>query len=58
MEVVMAPIVVQQTQPLHQTIWLDVPIMGIVEQPLVHQNISITTNQPIVAITLTCAYYQ
>ncbi len=54
----MAPIVVQQTQPLHQTIWLDVPIMGIVEQPLVHQSISITTNQPIVAITLTCAYYQ
>jgi hypothetical protein len=33
MKAIMAPIVVQQTQPLHQTIstWLNVIIMGIVE---------------------------
>jgi hypothetical protein len=30
-EVIMAPIVVQQTQPFHQTIWPNVPIMGTIE---------------------------
>jgi hypothetical protein len=35
MEVVATPIDVQQTQPLHQIVWLNVPIMGTVEQPLV-----------------------
>jgi hypothetical protein len=39
----MAPIAIQQTQPLHQTIWSNVPIMGIIERPLVQLSISITT---------------
>ncbi len=30
-EVIVAPIVVRQTQPLHQTIWPNVPIMGTIE---------------------------
>ncbi len=33
MEVIVVPIVVQQTQPFHQTIWPSVHVMGIVERP-------------------------
>jgi len=57
-EVVMAPIDVQQTRPLHQIVWLNVFAMGTIERPLVEQNISITTTQPIVEVALTCAYCQ
>jgi len=39
----MAPIVVQQTQPFHQTVWSSVPIMGTIERPLVQQNILVKT---------------
>jgi hypothetical protein len=31
MEAVMAFVVVQQTQPFHQIVWLSVPIMGTIE---------------------------
>ncbi len=48
--------IVQQTQPLHQIVWSNVPIMGSVERPLVQQSILITTTQPIVEVVLTCAY--
>jgi Na+/pantothenate symporter len=34
-EVIAALVVVQQTQPFHQTIWLNVLTMGTVEQPFV-----------------------
>jgi hypothetical protein len=54
----MAPIVAQYTQPLHQIVWLNVLIMGTVEQPLVQRSIPITTIQPTVEITLICAYPQ
>jgi hypothetical protein len=43
MEVVVAYVVVQQTQPFHQHVWQNVPIMRTVERPLVQQNISIKT---------------
>jgi hypothetical protein len=52
----MALIVAQRTQPLHQLVWPSVPIMRIVERPLVQRSISITTTQPIVEATLTYAY--
>jgi len=48
--------IVQQTQPLQQIVWSNVPIMGSVERPLVQQSILITTTQPIVEVVLTCAY--
>jgi hypothetical protein len=35
MEVVVTLVVVQQTQPLHQIIWVSVFIMGTVEQPII-----------------------
>jgi hypothetical protein len=35
MEVVVAPMVVEQTQPLHQIVWLSVPVMGTIERQLV-----------------------
>jgi hypothetical protein len=55
---VIAPLVdVQQTQPLHQIVWPNVLVMGIVEQPLVQQSIRVTTTQPTFEIALTCAYY-
>jgi hypothetical protein len=38
-ETIMAIVVIQQTQPFHKTFWLNVPIMGIIERPLVQQNI-------------------
>ncbi len=52
----MAPVAIQQTQPLHQIVWSNVLVMGTVEQPLVQQSKSVTTIQPIVEVTLTCAY--
>jgi hypothetical protein len=49
---------IQQTQPLHQTFWPNVPIMGTIEWLLVQRNIPVTPTQSIVEITLTCAYCQ
>ncbi len=43
MEVITVPIVIRQTQPLHQTIWPSVPIMGTIERPLVQRSILVTT---------------
>jgi len=57
-EIIMAFVVVQQTQPLHQIVWLSVPITRTIERPLVQRNISITTTQPNVEVPLTYAYYQ
>jgi hypothetical protein len=57
-EVVVAPIVIQQTQPLHQTAWFNVHVMGIIEQPFVQQSIPITTTHPIIEVALTYAYCQ
>ncbi len=34
-EVVTAHVAIQQTKPLHQIVWPNIPIMGIIEQPLV-----------------------
>ncbi len=56
MEVVAAPIIIQQIQLLHQIVWPNVSIIGIVEQPLIQQSIMVTTTQPIVEIALICAY--
>jgi len=53
-----ALVVVQQTQPLCQTICPNVFVMGIVERPQVQQSILVTTTQPIVEIALICAYCQ
>ncbi len=50
--------IVQQTQPLHQIVYSNVPVMGNVEWPLVQESILITTTQPIVEVVLTCAYCQ
>jgi hypothetical protein len=58
MEAIMAPIVVQYTQPLHQIVCPSVPIMGTVERPLVQWNILITTTQPTIEVALICAYRQ
>ncbi len=55
-EAIVALIVVQQTQPLHQTIWPCVFIMKIVERPLVQRIVLVTPTQPIVEATLICAY--
>jgi hypothetical protein len=57
-EVIAALVIVQQTQPFHQTIWPNVLTMGTVEQPFVQWSISITTTQPTIEDALTCAYYQ
>ncbi len=35
MEVVVILIVVQQTQPFHQIIWMSVLIMGTIERPII-----------------------
>ncbi len=56
MDLVLVPIVIQQTQPIIQGVWSSVPIMGIIEQPLVQQNISVIIPPPTIEITLTCAY--
>ncbi len=56
--VVVAHVDVQQTQPLHHIVWPNVPIMETIEWPLVQRSKPITTTQPIVEATLTCAYYQ
>jgi hypothetical protein len=58
MEAIVALIVIQQTQPFHQIVWLNVLVMGSVKQPLFQQSIPVTTTQPIVEATLTCAYCQ
>jgi hypothetical protein len=55
---VVTHVIVKQTQALHQPIWPSVFIMKIVEQPLVCQNISITTTQPTIATALTCVHCQ
>jgi hypothetical protein len=49
---------VQQTQPLHQIVWSNVPIMRTVERPLVQRSKLITTTQPTIEAELTCAYCQ
>ncbi len=56
MEVVAIFVDVRQTQPLNQTICLSIPILGIVEWPPIQRSISVINVQPIVIITLTCAY--
>jgi hypothetical protein len=35
MEAIIILVVVQQTQPINDNVWLNVPFVGIVEQPLV-----------------------
>jgi hypothetical protein len=35
MEAIAALIIVEQTQPLHQIVWLNVPVMGTIERQLV-----------------------
>jgi hypothetical protein len=57
-ETIVAPVVVQQTQPFHQIVWLNVLVMKTIERPLVQQSVPITTTQPTIEATLTCAYYQ
>ncbi len=47
-----------RTQHLTQGVWQNIPILGIVTQPPIQQNISVATPQPIVEIALTFAYYQ
>jgi hypothetical protein len=36
-------LVVQQTQPIIQGVWLSVLVMGIVERPFAQRNILVTT---------------
>jgi len=55
-EVVVVAVIIQQIQLLHQIVWPNVSIMGIVDQPFVQQSIMVTTTQPIVEIALICAY--
>jgi hypothetical protein len=57
-EVVVAPIVVRQTQTLHQIVWPNVLIMGTLELPLILQSIPVTTTQSTIEVALACAYYQ
>jgi hypothetical protein len=57
-EVVTAPIDVQQTQPLHQIVWPNILVMGTIEQPLVQRSIWVTTMQSTIEVALTCAYCQ
>jgi hypothetical protein len=49
---------VQQTQPLDQSVWLCVHVMGTVEWPHVQQSIPIINTQTTIEIASTCAYYQ
>jgi hypothetical protein len=56
-EVVVALVAIQQT-PLHQIVWSNVPVMGIIERPLVQQSIPVRTTQPTIEVALTCAYCQ
>jgi hypothetical protein len=58
MEVVVALVVVQQTQPFHQHVWPSVPIVKTIERPLIQWNMLVITTQPIVVDVLTCAYCQ
>ncbi len=57
MEAIAALVAIQQT-PLHQIVWLNVPVMGIIERPLVQWGILVRTTQPTIEIALTCAYCQ
>jgi len=58
MDVVALLIIVSQTQHVTQGVWQNVPILGIVKQPPIQQNILVTAPQPTVEIALTCAYCQ
>ncbi len=58
MDIIVAPIVVRQTQPFTQGVWSNIPIMAIVEQALGQQGILVTTPKPTNEITLACAYCQ
>jgi hypothetical protein len=55
MEAIIILVVVQQTQPLNENVWLNVPFVGIVEQPLVQWNIPIPSIHPTIEIASSCA---
>ncbi len=58
MDVVALLIIVSQTQHVTQGVWQNIPILGIVTQLPIQQNISVATPQPIVEIALAFAYCQ
>jgi hypothetical protein len=51
-------VAIRQTQLVTLGVWLNVFVMGTIEQPPVQKSIPITTPQPIIEVTITCAYYQ